>query len=735
MAKAILWLAWRDLLRYFRRPLGFGIAALYFFSQAVLFCLYVSKQVGPQPQMVAVCSYMFSSGFPMIILSMFLPALVMRAFAEERHLQTWQNLACMGLGEGVLIGGKFLSIVIQLSLWVLLTLAFPLSLIPYAEVDLMVIFTSFLGVFLVGVQWAALLSWLCCRTATMMSAYLLGVLVLIVMQFSFLLRVALPDKFYRPFFDAIDISAILSRLSQGLISLPDMLFLVFSTAIFLGLAVSRLRSERVQKTWLERLGRGFFVTGMFFALFLVMVISMNRPRQWNLATLPGETLSNEFVSLLKKVPDDVKITMVLPGQAQTPEYLIARAMISTFLERIRAAHGGLLIEELDPDVDLIEMERLMERMKNKGTLTSTRIGGLVLEYKGKTMTIPYHLLISLGTTTIANEAVRYIAAFHGEEQVGKHLTGLMRKGGSPTVLVIEGAGELNLAKKSRTGGSDLANMFLQMGFQFQVYKPGASEKPDLSAVDLILWIDPKEKVSEVGRAFASELLKEGVPVLAALGIDSLGKPAKNDKLFSDFGVEASGHIVVQNNAYKEFDFLTLPVDQYSSHPMLAGLEGATAIMTQCSVLETGIPVDPRLVSRPLIRSKKSSRIWGEANLEVMQTKKLPPPDDMDLSSPLHLAFAVEKQMAREKKPSLVIFAGRSLFENRFLNVGVSRNLVFRAVDWLCFSDADIVLPPKRLVNYRINLRSDSVLLFQVLVALIIPLLLMLTGVIVYFKTR
>jgi len=85
-----------------------------------------------------------------LLILLFSALLTMRLISEERKLGTWEMLLTAPVREYEIVLGKFLSCLIVLGGMLVLTLFFPILLVILGDPDLGPIFTSYLGLILLG---------------------------------------------------------------------------------------------------------------------------------------------------------------------------------------------------------------------------------------------------------------------------------------------------------------------------------------------------------------------------------------------------------------------------------------------------------------------------------------------------------------------------------------------------------------------------------------------------------
>ncbi|MDR2541981.1 MAG: ABC transporter permease [Treponema sp.] len=171
--------------------------------------------------------------FPLVFV-LIIPVITMKSWAEERKTGTVELLLTMPYTEWDLVLGKFLSCFGVLCIILLLTLPLPLSLLRLGNFDAGIIFSEYLGAFLLGASATALGLLLSCLSKNQAGAFLGSAVVLLAVmlinQFTFVLN--LPDWFAR-FINFFSLSYHFESFSRGLIDSRDFAYFVLTTALFL----------------------------------------------------------------------------------------------------------------------------------------------------------------------------------------------------------------------------------------------------------------------------------------------------------------------------------------------------------------------------------------------------------------------------------------------------------------------------------------------------------------------
>lgn len=143
----IVAIAGREMKSYFSSPMAFVVAAMFLMVVGYLFSLILfhTKQANFQP--------LFSNMAVMYLLV--IPALTMRLIADERKTGTIELLMTSPILDRDLVLGKYLASLFYLAFLTLLTFSYPVIVAVTTKLDWPVVFTGYLGVYLLGASFMA----------------------------------------------------------------------------------------------------------------------------------------------------------------------------------------------------------------------------------------------------------------------------------------------------------------------------------------------------------------------------------------------------------------------------------------------------------------------------------------------------------------------------------------------------------------------------------------------------
>ncbi len=219
----------------------------YFFFSVFRYYNYLSYQAGREPYLADNLNLIEGVVRPLmgnisVVLLFVLPLLTMRLLAEEKKQGTFELLLTYPLSDLAAVAGKYLAALTVFAVMIAGTLLYPAMLAIFSNPEPGPVFTSYLGLFLMGTSFIAIGIFFSSLTSSQIvagaatfgvslfflvvgwaAAFAGPVLAKIISQFSLL-------KHYDSF-------------SKGVISLQDVTYYVFLTAFFLFMTMRSLESS------------------------------------------------------------------------------------------------------------------------------------------------------------------------------------------------------------------------------------------------------------------------------------------------------------------------------------------------------------------------------------------------------------------------------------------------------------------------------------------------------------
>ncbi len=225
----------KELQMYFYSPVAYVAFAFYFLLTGFFFAndFLSSFQVDIRP--------MFSN---MILFYLFIiPLLTMRLVSDELRQGTDELLLTSPANITEIILGKYAAAVIVQFLLVALSLLYPAIMATYGTLDQPVLWLSYLSLFLLGAAMMAVGLFCSTLSSHQMVAGIAAFAMLLLMWVIDWMGYSLYSS-GRDFFTQFSIVQRLNNLQKGIFDLPDVLFYVTLSVLFLVLSIQTLERKR-----------------------------------------------------------------------------------------------------------------------------------------------------------------------------------------------------------------------------------------------------------------------------------------------------------------------------------------------------------------------------------------------------------------------------------------------------------------------------------------------------------
>ena len=187
----------------------------------------------------------FFEPLPLIFL-IFVPAIAMRSWAEERKVKTLELLLTWPITDFEVVAGKFLASFCFIAVAVLLTVTIPISIVAIGgKPDFGPIITGYLGALLMGGAYLAVGMWISSYTENQIIAFLLGV---VACFFFFIIGspfiVIFVAPWLAPLFTYLGLGSHFDSIQRGVIDSRDLIYYLSVIGFFLFLNMQSLAGRK-----------------------------------------------------------------------------------------------------------------------------------------------------------------------------------------------------------------------------------------------------------------------------------------------------------------------------------------------------------------------------------------------------------------------------------------------------------------------------------------------------------
>jgi ABC-type uncharacterized transport system involved in gliding motility auxiliary subunit len=406
----------RELKALFDLPAGYVLLVVFLAINGFLFFrqAYLSESASLRPMMdVLPWEFLF-----------FVPAVAMRALAEDIRGGQLEVVLAQPLSELELLLGKYLGSVLFLWIALALTLAVPLGLASGADLQWGVILAQYVGAMLLAAGTAGIGVWASSLTRSQITAFIVaaGIMFLLILVGLDPLLVGLPPTL-STVAARIGVLSHFQSMGRGVIDLRDVVYFLSLAGVFLAFAYGALLGRKLAAASGAhrrlRLGVGLLAA----SLIVVNLLGSYIGGRLDLSPGHAYTLSPVTRSTVRNLDDLVTVKLYATKELPTEVALMKRD-VDDLLRDLRAAGGGKLrVVERDPSED--EAARKDAQSLGIQPVQFNVIGqselqvkqgylGLAIQHGDKTETIPfvqrtddleYRLISSIRNLTRAHKPV------------------------------------------------------------------------------------------------------------------------------------------------------------------------------------------------------------------------------------------------------------------------------------------------------------------------------------------
>jgi ABC-type uncharacterized transport system involved in gliding motility auxiliary subunit/ABC-type transport system involved in multi-copper enzyme maturation permease subunit len=624
------------------------------------------------------------------LLLFFVPAVTMRALAEDTRGGQLEVLLSQPITEAELLLGKYLGSVLFLWIALAATLPIPVGLAAGANLPWGAIAAQYVGAALLTAGLAGVGVWASSLTRSQMTAFIAGVAVMFVLVLVGLdpLLVGLPAS----------LGAVVARLGvlshfesigRGVIDLRDAIYFVSLAGIFLALAFGSLMMRKLSHGG-GAAGRLRLGVGLLVALLVVTNLVGNRIGG-RLDLTPGRsyTLSRPTKQLVANLPDLVTIKVFASKELPTEVSLIKRDLDDLLRDIRTAGRGKVRIIERDPADDPSAKQDAQDlgiTPVQFNVLGQTELQvkqgylGLAVQYGGGTEAIPL-------VQRTDNLEYRLAASIRTLTRSKKPVLGLMVTGAPPGLQISEL--QEQLAKSYEVRNIDLAD----------------STQPAADVSVLALLGSPDSLTSAQGERFQRFFDRGGSALVLASGMQlSPQMPAAGpravawNRYLKPFGLEIRSDMAYDLMAN---EIVPLPSDigqVLQSYPLFIRARSTAQSPINQEVNEVTLTWTSTVdttgakgrVTPLLVSSRGSGTLTSEVSIDP--TQSFP---QNNLAPHVLGAAAVRGGTGGAAKGRVVVVGSTDFINDRFVSRAPDNlSLALNAVDWLAQDDALIAIRSK-----------------------------------------
>lgn len=405
----------------------------------------------------------------------FIPAVTMRALAEELRSGTLEVVLSHPVTEAELLAGKYLGQLFFVWIALALTLPIPMALSLGADMEAGVAIAQYVGAALLAAGLAGVGVWASSLTRNQITAFIVGVAVMFALILVGLdpLLVGLP-----PLLGALaaklGVLSHFTNIARGVIDLRDAVYFATLAAIFLSLAYAALMTRKLSPggETVKRLRLG--VAALVATLVVVNLFGRHIGGRLDLTPGNAYTLSRATRQLAGNLPDLVTIKLFASQELPAEVALLQRDLRDLLNDYRDAGDGRIRVVIADPAAD--SAARQDAQALNVPPVQFNVVGrselqvkegylGIAVQYAGENKTIPfvqrtddleYRLSSFIRSLTVRDKPLIALATVNLNPQMGRsyqELQGQLEENYEVRPLFLTDSVELGAAKVVVVAGS------------------------------------------------------------------------------------------------------------------------------------------------------------------------------------------------------------------------------------------------------------------------------------------
>ena len=456
-------------------------------------------------------------------------------------------------------------------------------------------------------------------------------------------------------------------------------------------------------------------TGVMLAVGILIATNYILSRQnkrWDLTAAQQYSLSDQTRRVLESLESPISV-LVFAREDEFPRF-------RDRLDEYDYVSPQVTVEYIDIDKDPVRARRF--EVQSYGTI--------IFDYEGRVERV-----VSNSEQELTNALIK---AVEGEER---------------TVYFVQGHGERDPNNNDDRDGYGIVREALRLdnfGVETIVIAQTGEVPADATAV---IVAGPSTDLLPAEAELLRNYLEQGGKVLLMLDPPELDGniPQPNlAALATDWGIELGNDIVIDASGLGQlvgYDAASPVAAAYPPHAITENFSLLTAFPLARSVRPIAGGVSGRI---PEILIETGPRSWAEADLTFLTTGEVEENVDAgDVSGPVPIAVTVSQTVNDETTPPdtetdaaatptetrLAIFGDSDFASNGAVGIQGNRDLILNTINWLAQQENLIAIRPREPEDRRITLTADQQGRIIWLSLLIVPGIILATGVFTWWRRR
>ncbi len=652
--------------------------------------------VGGYPVFGAILSSVY------FILLLVVPVLTMRSMAEEKRQKTDQLLMTAPVSLWAIVWGKYLAMVTIFLIPMAILCLYPLILLQFGTVSLLMAYTAVLGFVLFGAACLAIGLFLSAVTESQVIAAVLtfGVLFFLNMA-SGIANVIGASGIAASIFNALCIYQPFINFVQGIFDLTGVLY--YLTVILLALFLTVQLLQKKHGTY-----RVSMVVFACIAAVLVNLIGNKLPSQYRKADVSSQklfTTGEQTEEIVGSLDEDVTIYLIAQQGSED-------ATLQELLERYEGLSSHIKVETKDPV--------LYPNFVSQYTGESLSENSILVVGQERSKAIDYYDIYQYSMDYSTYESS--LSSFDGEGQITSAIA-YVTTDEMPVVYTLTGHDEAELS-------TTLISSIEKENIALESLSLLTEETVPEDAKAVIVY-GALSDISEDEKTKLEAYMEQGGQVVILLGYTDQDTP-NLDSLLSNYGISLASGLVLEGDSQHyipNYPYYLLPNVQ--STEFTSDVTSRYILMAFAQGMSEAADLSEDLTYESLLTT--SSSAYSKSNIESDSLDR----EEDDAAGPFDLGAVVTKTIDDDTRAKLVVFSSETLLDEQVDSMvsGGNSSLFLNVMSALVDHESTVSIEAKNISTEYLTVSAGSAVFWGILTIVLIPLALLITGGIIWFRRR
>ncbi|MBQ4531055.1 MAG: Gldg family protein [Lachnospiraceae bacterium] len=695
----------RELKAYFNSVIGWLFCAASLFFLSLYFVSYNLMSGYPY------IAYALSSATFIFLIS--IPILTMRILAEERKQKIDQLILTAPVSVGKIVLGKYLAMATVFMVSVVIVCFYPLIMKAFGDISLLESYVSILGYTLYGLAGIAIGLFISAITESQVIAAVLTFLSLFVtyMMSGITGMISSTGNILTKILNCLDFRTRAFDFYDGALSVTGTAYFISAIGLFLFFTVQAIQKRRFTIST-KKLKAGVYSSSMIVIVTVAAVFFNLMVNELPESIKAIDITSNKMYSItedttkfLEGLSEDVTIyVLASEGNYDTG--------VQKTLSKYEESSKHIKIEYKDPSV--------YPTFASQYTDATVSSGSLIIAGSKRTKVVDYSDLYETETdyTTYTETPTGYDA----EGQITSALAYITSESNTK-IYAISGHGEAEISEAFQS-------MLTKANIEIETLSLLTAESIPEDA-QAVLIMSPQSDFSSDETKKVQDYLKKGGNALITVSWREQ-KLENLNTVLKEYGITVGNEMIAETNTsyYLQEPFYLLP--NIASTDITSSIYQKYYVFCPYAVNLTIDSSDESNSITQILTSSDSS--YAKANFQNAQTYEK---EEGDIAGPCNVGVSSERTIDDETTSKIVIYSSDDIFTDNADDVvsGANKKLFQGSINSIVSTDASVSIPVKAIDNTTITVPQFQVILIGVITVLVIPVVLLITGIVVAVRRR